>query len=613
MKASSAVALLPLLAGCASTTYLARVNGDEITGVELNQEFRRHHMALDKVLGKPADIEAFLQKAIDRRLLIQEAYRMDLATEQTVRDRMAEFRATTLRNALVKDEILTPSKATDDEIRAAWSLLDKKFEVRQLVVERREDAEALRARIAAGEDFDAIARQRSIAPSSKWGGAAVLSCGDDPARDAALLALKEGETSPVFRSTDGWEFVRLEKRIAVPHPRFSTVDDRLRTQIEARKRRAREETFYAELWKRWDARALDCDLSAAGLRKAAADGSTTPCATWRGGTLEFGGIARRIDLDGLAGLQGAAARDAANEIVQRLLDERLLEAEAEARGYGARPDVVREVRDREEELIEKKLFADYVYRSIDVTGDEARAYFAAHRAEFAIPASFSVAQIAVENEETAKLVQRKLAEGVSFADLAREYSKDPRNATKGGYIGAMSAKELTGPFAAVTKLTPGEVSAPIPSKRGFHIVKVLEMSPERPAEFAAVQEDARRRALQEKRDARRDEWLKRLREAARIRVSRAGIEAYAKHKDAELAEEDRRHAAESKREADQRAEDERIEQAEIAKLAAAEKATTPSAPAPDGDASPDATSTVFGSAPADSTPSSAAAPPPTTH
>ncbi|KGX92600.1 foldase PrsA [Pontibacillus halophilus JSM 076056 = DSM 19796] len=83
--------------------------------------------------------------------------------------------------------------------------------------------------------------------------------------------------------------------------------------------------------------------------------------------------------------------------------------------------------------------------------------------------------ILVEDEETAKEVKQKVDEGdKSFAELAEEYSTGPTS-TEGGSLGFFSAGEMDPAFEdAAYNLEKGEVSEPVQSSFGWHVIKVTD-------------------------------------------------------------------------------------------------------------------------------------------
>ncbi len=83
--------------------------------------------------------------------------------------------------------------------------------------------------------------------------------------------------------------------------------------------------------------------------------------------------------------------------------------------------------------------------------------------------------ILVETEEEAQAVVERLKAGEDFADLAAELSIDPGSAAEGGDLGFVPQGAFVEPVdEAVFSLPLGEVSEPIQSQFGWHIIEVLE-------------------------------------------------------------------------------------------------------------------------------------------
>lgn len=83
--------------------------------------------------------------------------------------------------------------------------------------------------------------------------------------------------------------------------------------------------------------------------------------------------------------------------------------------------------------------------------------------------------ILVESEEEAKKVADRVKGGEDFAKVAGEVSKDPGSKTDGGDLGFFTKDRMVEPFAeAAFKLEPGQISDPVKSQFGWHVIKVEE-------------------------------------------------------------------------------------------------------------------------------------------
>jgi peptidyl-prolyl cis-trans isomerase C len=96
--------------------------------------------------------------------------------------------------------------------------------------------------------------------------------------------------------------------------------------------------------------------------------------------------------------------------------------------------------------------------------------------------------ILVENEDEAKAILDQLKGGGDFAALAKEKSKDP-GAAEGGDLGYFTKDQMVPEFAEVAfKMYPGQLSNPVKTQFGWHIIKVEDKRTKQPPEFEKVKD-----------------------------------------------------------------------------------------------------------------------------
>jgi peptidyl-prolyl cis-trans isomerase SurA len=130
-----------------------------------------------------------------------------------------------------------------------------------------------------------------------------------------------------------------------------------------------------------------------------------------------------------------------------------------------------------------------------------------------------VNEVVSESEARHKLegLQARIRHGESFAELARLFSQDG-SASKGGDLGWIYPGDTVPEFErAMNLLTPGELSQPVQSPFGFHLIEVLErrvqdVSSER--QRAAARQTLRER----KRDEAYQDWLRQARDRAYVEI-----------------------------------------------------------------------------------------------
>ncbi|MBG9615787.1 peptidylprolyl isomerase PrsA [Bacillus cereus] len=99
--------------------------------------------------------------------------------------------------------------------------------------------------------------------------------------------------------------------------------------------------------------------------------------------------------------------------------------------------------------------------------------------------------ILVKDENTAKEIKEKLNNGEDFATLAKQYSEDSGSKEKGGELPEFGPGEMDSKFEeAAYKLEVGQVSDPVKSSYGYHIIKVTEKKELKP--FAEEKENIRK-------------------------------------------------------------------------------------------------------------------------
>ena len=95
--------------------------------------------------------------------------------------------------------------------------------------------------------------------------------------------------------------------------------------------------------------------------------------------------------------------------------------------------------------------------------------------------------ILVETEDQAKAVVDRLKKGEDFAKVAADVSKDPGSGKEGGDLGWFTKDRMVPEFAeAAFKLKKGEVSAPVKSQFGWHVIKLEDKRTKPLPDYAAV-------------------------------------------------------------------------------------------------------------------------------
>ncbi len=95
--------------------------------------------------------------------------------------------------------------------------------------------------------------------------------------------------------------------------------------------------------------------------------------------------------------------------------------------------------------------------------------------------------ILVSTEAEAQQIYQQLQAGVDFAALALQHSRDVSTRDLGGDLGWFTREQLTEPVVAEVAFTQpiGQISEPVASRLGYHIIQTLERVADRPLDEAA--------------------------------------------------------------------------------------------------------------------------------
>jgi parvulin-like peptidyl-prolyl isomerase len=242
-----------------------------------------------------------------------------------------------------------------------------------------------------------------------------------------------------------------------------------------------------------------------------------------------GSLVRRADYERALEALAADRRDALDEgderhVLDRLVDEELLVQRAFELGL-ARQD--RRVRAELVTAVIEAVTSEAAQREPGV--DEVAAFFAEHRALFAVPGRARVEQVFVRAADDGDAAALARARDATARLRAGESSAAVQERADPGVVGALPAaalpaaklRELLGPTAAdaLAALAPGGVTEPVRASGGYHVLRLVAREAPVAAELAevepAVRAEVQRRAV----DAALRTYLDDLRRRAEIDVA----------------------------------------------------------------------------------------------
>lgn len=226
----------------------------------------------------------------------------------------------------------------------------------------------------------------------------------------------------------------------------------------------------------------------------------------------------RYALDEELRVDGAVVEEKFNQLRARFKTEKeLIAALGEEGADGYKASLYRQLLAAEAEKVA-------VDQRIVVNDEQVRSYYDERRATYKRPRQFKASQILVkvdpasnkeEREALLAKAQGLLAQaraGEDFYNLAY-YNSDDRSKYVGGDLGYFHEGQTVKEFEdALKQLKPGEISEPIRTMYGYHIVKLFENNDPRQLEFEEVRDKIRKTLESDARETLYAEWMTSLRE-----------------------------------------------------------------------------------------------------
>lgn len=158
-------------------------------------------------------------------------------------------------------------------------------------------------------------------------------------------------------------------------------------------------------------------------------------------------------------------------IVDELVGLEFLSQAAVKEGLDKQPETVQRLEITRQNVLADALVQNYV-KTHPVTDDQLKQEYEVFKNRIG-KTEYKLSHILVDTEDEAKKIAASLKKGGNFAKLAKSKSKDPSAKENSGELGWTVPAKFVQPFAeAIPTLKKGQVSAPVQTQFGWHIIKL---------------------------------------------------------------------------------------------------------------------------------------------
>ncbi|RQD68827.1 MAG: peptidylprolyl isomerase [Tindallia sp. MSAO_Bac2] len=160
-------------------------------------------------------------------------------------------------------------------------------------------------------------------------------------------------------------------------------------------------------------------------------------------------------------------------LLQELVNQELIFLDAVENGLESNLDYQRALKKMKDNFL-KQYAMNAMFQQAEVTEEEIQKFYDENPDQFQQPEQTKASHILVDEEEEAQRIKEELDNGASFEEKAQESSGCP-SGQKGGDLGYFSKGKMVPEFeAAALELNPGEISEPVKTQFGYHIIKVVD-------------------------------------------------------------------------------------------------------------------------------------------
>jgi len=486
---------------------LAKVNGDPVTVGRFYDFVKESKSTSKQAEGKQRTKEEMLHDLIREIILNQKAASLDLSSDSDFVMRRDDHMRKFLLESMYQKEIVDKALASDQEVRDHYEkhkeqdfLIPEKVQVRDLLIRvqadstqkdykrklKKADQSALKKinefhqRASAGEDFAELCRQYSErgGPDISGNLGFIQKGQNSPEFDSTAFSLKTTkEISNPVRDSLGYHLIQLLDSKEKSYKELdSTLFEGIREYLKREKISESANNFIDSLK---NATPFVYNEEILNSSESPSDHNTWVLAFGEGDTIRFELFeAAQSEYKYNLNKDNLTTEEKKDVLINYLALPVILEKVAKQRGYADSVEYQAEKRTFTLEEAKTRVEAERVKKDFPPPAPEEReAYYQAHKIDFpSLGLPIHVYHIVFLDSLKAVEVLNQINQGADFVEMAKKYFPGESEIKDVAYdLGFINQGEMPEKFyQAALKLKEGEVSPPVKTSWGYHIIKMVE-------------------------------------------------------------------------------------------------------------------------------------------
>ncbi|MEE9271251.1 MAG: peptidyl-prolyl cis-trans isomerase [Candidatus Krumholzibacteria bacterium] len=499
-----------------------------------------------KFLPDTQDLEGlkeFLSTMIDRELMALKADELGYDKDEYVVAGMQAFKQVGLQAGYLKIKVADKLEPTEKELKEYYKKHGTNLQVKQILLDTKDEAEAVYDLLQEGSDFESVCREYSKGPDAEEGGRIINAVyGTFPPRfQNELFATKVGDVTHPILSQYGWFVIKVVKESRTPPNPFKEERENLTKLVRMQKQirltqdmsddiRARHgfEFFEDNIKTAFSYLPADRPLTSPPVRstevypllRIAPEDLDQPLVTY---DEKFITMKDFSDLyDRASFFQRPRRQSRLGDIKKFLVDiimNELITYELEESGIEDEPEVAAMLNRKREQLMVDKLFQDLVDKQAVINPRDIEQYYNDNLEQFRRAEERRFGIILTGSRADAQLAHRRLSKGLPFERVAEQFNVQELAAQMQATDRFMTKGEQEDfDEQGFTLKNVGDFTEPFDSSRGWLILKLYERRPERILPLTDATHDINHYLKTLANDERLNELLQKWREEVPITI-----------------------------------------------------------------------------------------------
>lgn len=176
-------------------------------------------------------------------------------------------------------------------------------------------------------------------------------------------------------------------------------------------------------------------------------------------------------LAGIEDKQRFNSKEGFNILTDELVNQELILQNAKENNFDQEEEFIERFEEVKNDML-KNYAMHKIFNEVTITDDEVLDYYNKNKDTLFSPTTYTASHILIEDESEAKKILGEIENGLDFAEAAKKYSIDPSK-DNGGSLGTFPKGVMVAEFQeGLDKLSIGEVSEPVKSQFGYHLIKL---------------------------------------------------------------------------------------------------------------------------------------------